>query len=314
MDNIAEKVRKAVRDFNMFRNGDNVNIAVSGGADSVVLFHVLSELRSEFGIKVEACHINHQLRGEESDRDESFVHWLCKEMNIPLTVKTVNVKSLQKKHQSVEEAAREARYAVFSELCEKGGKVCTAHTASDNAETVLLNLIRGTGLAGLCGIPPVRGSIVRPLIFCERFEIESFCEERDLRYVTDSTNMSDEFTRNKVRMSLIPLIKELNPSFERSVTRMCGILREDCDFLDGLAGSYLSDLRVGTLQSLEKPLLCRIIMGLLSYNNISPSALRVTQILEIVDDGRGKVNLKKNKFAVIEGGILKIETIFQNYR
>jgi len=235
-------------------------------------------------------------------------------------MRSVDVKSLKRKHQSIEEAAREARYHVFAELSGMtggdriagGNRIATAHTASDNAETVLLNLIRGTGLKGLCGIPPVRGNVIRPLVFCERSDIEAFCHERNLHYVIDSTNACEEFTRNKLRLSLIPLIKEINPSFDSSVTKMCTTLREDSDFLEKSAQSV--DYSIKYLQTLEKPLLTRIIMRMLSHNNISLSNLRVSQVLEIINTGSGKINLEKHKFALIEGGILKIQTISQKYR
>jgi tRNA(Ile)-lysidine synthase len=282
----------------------HVTVALSGGADSVALLHALLEL----GLNVTCCHVNHNLRGAESDTDEAFVRDLCKKWGVKVTVCSLNVKSLQKKHQSLEEAARNARYAFFSEF----ETVATAHTASDNAETVLLNLIRGTGLKGLCGIPPVRDNIIRPLIECQRSDIEEYCKKHDLDYVTDSTNHCEEFTRNKIRMRLIPVIKQINPAFDCTVTRMCEILREDSDFLENTA--QCCDYSIKQLSNLEKPLLKRIIIGLLSHNNISPSNLRVSQIIEIIDNGQGKINLEKHKFALISDGILKIETIYQNYR
>ena len=301
---MIDRIKTAIKQYAMIQDGDTVTVALSGGADSVALLYALLEL--DYGVK--ACHVNHQLRGEESDRDETFVRDLCRKLNIELTVKSINVKSLQKNHQSIEEAAREVRYSFFSQF----DKVATAHTASDNAETVILNLIRGTGLKGLCGIPPVRDNIIRPLILCERSEIEEYCESQSLQYVTDSTNSCDEFTRNKIRMVLVPFIKEINPSFDSTVTRMCELLREDSDYLDNLSRS--EDYSVKHLKELEKPIQTRIIKRLLSHNNISPSNLRISQILEIIESGNGKINLEKHKFALIKGGILKIETIEQNYR
>jgi len=294
------KVQQAIRQYNMIFAGEQVTIALSGGADSVALLHILLDL----GYDVSAVHVNHNLRGEESNRDQEFVFDLCSRLNINLKIHSITIQ--QKKHQSLEEAAREVRYSLFE------GKTATGHTASDNAETVFLNLIRGTGLKGLCGIPPVRDNIIRPLILCTRTEVEEYCAANNLQYVTDSSNLSDEFTRNKLRLSLIPVIKELNPAFDGTITRMCEILREDSDFLENLA--KFDDLTIKHLQSLEKPLLTRIIMRLLSHNNISASNLRISQIIEIVEAGRGKINLEKHKFALISDEILKIETIPQEYR
>ncbi|MCL2036706.1 MAG: tRNA lysidine(34) synthetase TilS [Oscillospiraceae bacterium] len=318
MNNILlEKVKSAVSQYNMLEPNCSVSVALSGGADSVVLLHALLELRTEFGIEVSACHVNHNLRGEESNRDEDFARRLCGELRIPLKVRSVDVAASKKKHQSTEEAAREARYAFFSELAGLSSPrftaIATAHTASDNAETVLLNLFRGTGLKGLCGIPPVREYLVRPLILCERSEVEEFCRQRGLTFVSDSTNSSEEFTRNKIRLSLLPLIKQINPSFEDSITRMCKILREDSDFLEK-SSEIGENYSVTYLKSLEKPLLSRIIKRLLSNNNISPTGLRVSQIIGIIESGKGKINLEKHQFALIRDGKLKIEKILQNYR
>ncbi|MCL1832373.1 MAG: tRNA lysidine(34) synthetase TilS [Oscillospiraceae bacterium] len=304
------KIKAAITQYDMIQVGDCVTVAVSGGADSVALFHALSAMRTELGIDViRACHVNHQLRGAESDADDVFVREFCGDV---CACYAVDVQSLRRKHQSVEEAAREARYAVFDALPESFGKVATAHTATDNAETVLLNMIRGTGLKGLCGIPPVRERFVRPLILCERTEVEEYCREQGLRHVTDSTNANLDFTRNRVRLSLIPLIREINPSFDGNLAKMCETLREDSEFLDALANC--DDYSVNSLRKLRKPLLTRIIIGLLADNNISPSYLRVSQICEILALGRGKINLAKHKFAIIDSGILKIKTIEQDYR
>ena len=302
---------------------NTITVAISGGADSVVLLHALLQLREEHGFGVDACHINHNLRGAESDADEAFVRDLCKQFGIKLTVHSIDVKALQQKHQGIEEAARNARYSVFV----KQAVTATAHTMSDNTETVLLNLIRGTGLKGLCGIPPVRtcggdgnGIIIRPLLYCERSEIEEYCYEHGLSFVTDSSNLSLDFTRNKIRRTLLPLIKEINPSFDATVTRTCEILKEDSDFLEQSVTeiarkcSFDNGIKVESLIKYQKPLLTRIIMQFLSHNNISPSNRMVSQILELIEIGKGKINLQKHKFALIDDGILEIQTIFQNYR
>ncbi|MCL2633658.1 MAG: tRNA lysidine(34) synthetase TilS [Oscillospiraceae bacterium] len=301
-------VKTAITQHNMITAGDDIVVALSGGADSVALLKAMLLLREEYDITVSACHINHNLRGEASDNDEQFVRELCKRMNVPLTVHSIDVRSLQQKHESIEETARNARYDVFNKL----STVATAHSASDNAETVLLNLIRGTALKGLCGIPPVRDNIIRPLILCTRSQIEEFCIEYNLEYVTDETNNSLEFTRNKIRHNLIPLINEMNPSFVTSISKMTEILRIDDELIDNMANS--GDYSISYLVNLEKPILTRIISRLLSHNNISPSFTRISQITGIVTAGQGKVNISKNKFALIEDEKLKIVTIFQNYR
>ncbi|MBP3692302.1 MAG: tRNA lysidine(34) synthetase TilS, partial [Clostridia bacterium] len=168
-------VIEAIEQYNMLKNVKTVTVALSGGADSVALLLAMLQLRSRYGITVKAAHLNHNLRGEESDRDEQFVRSLCEQYKVELAVKSVDVKNLaQSTKQSVELAARAARYEFFA-CCD--GVVATAHTADDNIETVLLNLVRGTGLEGICGIPPVREGFIRPLIMCTRAQIEQFCKE-----------------------------------------------------------------------------------------------------------------------------------------
>ena len=204
-DSVIKKVLFAVKSHNMIKKGDKIVAALSGGADSVTLLHCLNSIKEELGFELSACHVNHNLRGEDSDKDQAFAQALCENMNIPLKVFSINVAKAMEKHTSVEETARALRYKAFSEESERlGAKVATAHNSCDNTETVFLNLLRGTGLKGLCGIPPVRDYLIRPLILCTREEIEAYCDENSLRYVTDKTNFSTEYTRNKIRLELLP--------------------------------------------------------------------------------------------------------------
>lgn len=306
-------------------NGTNsVIVALSGGADSVSLLYVMNMLKEEFNIELEACHVNHNLRGEESESDELFVRNFCTELNIPLTVRSINIKNLLKKHESIEECARNARYSFFEEIS-KDKLVATAHNSDDNCETVLLNLLRGTALKGLCGIPPVRNNIIRPLINTARSEIEYFCKEHCLQYVTDSTNLSDEFTRNKIRLTVIPLLEKINPSIKTGISRMCRSLREDEALLSTLAdelkktavikkadGTHAYDVSLLSNQPLS--LLNRIISSVLTQNNISPSALRINEIVETLKFGNGKINIQKNVFAIVKNNVFYLENIHQNYR
>ncbi|MDR0196762.1 MAG: tRNA lysidine(34) synthetase TilS [Oscillospiraceae bacterium] len=320
---MVDTLRAAVSRFGMLADGDAVSVALSGGADSVALLHALLSLREQYGVLVSACHVNHNLRGGDSTRDEEFVRRLCGRFGVPLEVRSADVRALKKKHQSIEEAAREARYSVFSELAEKSGgrlKIATAHTASDNAETVLLNLIRGTALKGLRGIPPVRGNIIRPLILCARRLTEEYCRVNGLEYVADKTNLSRGYIRNRVRLSLVPLIRGINPSFEEGITRMCDVLRADEEFLGKAASEIMKNAEVdggydaALIKSAEKPLLGRVIGAVLSENGVTPSNLGISRVAALVAEGKGKINLKKDKFAVVSGNTLKIMTITQNYR
>ena len=188
------------RQYDLIQPGDTVICAVSGGADSVALLFSLYLLKEKLGITLEAAHYNHQLRGAESDRDEAFVADLCHRYDVPLHVGTARVIPGKK---GLEAAARDARYGYFRTL---KGKIATAHTADDNAETVLMHLVRGTGLKGLGGIAPVNGSVIRPMLSVTRQEVEDFLEEWCLSYITDSSNDTDAFLRNRIRHCVMPRI------------------------------------------------------------------------------------------------------------
>ena len=222
---MKDKVLSWMREQRMTAPGDTVICAVSGGADSVCMLHVLLSLRTALGITVEAVHFNHHLRGAESDRDEAFVRALCAKLDVALHIGNGDVRArATKRHESVEEAARALRYAFFASL---PGLIATAHTQDDNLETVLLNLTRGTGLAGLCGIPPKRKSFIRPMLAVSRTEIEAYLEQNGLSHVTDSTNFLPDARRNRLRQSVIPLLKAENPSLCETAFRMCRLLEAD---------------------------------------------------------------------------------------
>lgn len=222
---MRDKVLNWMRAQAMTRPGQTVICAVSGGADSVCMLHVLLALRSVLGLTIEAAHFNHCLRGQEADRDEAFVRALCQTLGVSLHVGRGDVRArAAETHESIEEAARRLRYEFFATL---PGLVATAHTQDDNLETVLLNLTRGTGLTGLCGIPPKRGSYIRPMLVLTRAEIEAYLAQNSLTYVTDSTNLLPDVRRNRLRQTVIPLLKEENPSVSQTVFRMCRLLEAD---------------------------------------------------------------------------------------
>ena len=304
----------------MLSPGDTAVVGLSGGADSSALMLALIELKDELGITVRACHINHNLRGAESDGDEQFVRRLCEEREIPLTVFSVDVKAASEKHESLEETARRLRYEKFGELCAQGVKLATAHTANDNAETVLMNMIRGTGTKGLAGIPPVRDCFIRPLIFCTREDTERYCREKGVEFVTDSSNLSDDYTRNRIRHNVIPALEQFNPSFIAAVTRMTRAVGEDQAFLDAYAAECAEKCALGAgydsrrLRELPPSILFRVIAAELKKNGVEPTMLRVEQCREIIGKGMGKVNLCLNKFALVRKKVFFIKTEIQSYR
>lgn len=220
------KLAEQLRRYDMVCCGDTVVCAVSGGADSVALLFGLYLLREKLGIRLAAAHFNHHLRGEESQRDEDFVRTLCDRYDIPLTLGGGEIHPGKK---GLEAAAREARYAFFATL---PGKIATAHTADDNAETVLMHLVRGTGLKGLGGIAPVNGNIIRPLLTATRQQVLEFLQEYHLNFVQDSSNDTDDFLRNRLRHRVVPLLKEENPRLAENLSDMAQMLRIDAQALE----------------------------------------------------------------------------------
>ena len=218
---MLDALLSALRQYDMLSPGDRVTCAVSGGADSMALLWGLYLLKDKLGIDLQAAHFNHGLRGAESDRDEAHVVEFCHRFDIPLTLGRGAVIPGKK---GLEAAARDARYGFLETI---PGKIATAHTADDNAETVLMHLVRGTGLKGLGGIAPVRGRIVRPMLNVTRAQVIAFLEEYHVSYVTDSSNHTDAFLRNRLRRHVIPLLKAENPRLAQNLSAMAQRLRED---------------------------------------------------------------------------------------
>ncbi|MGN0692521.1 MAG: tRNA lysidine(34) synthetase TilS [Oscillospiraceae bacterium] len=271
--------------------------ALSGGADSVCLLLVLNEYCCEKNITLSAIHINHCLRGEESDRDEQFCRELCMKYDIPLTVKRINVSAYcEEKGLSCEEGARILRYEAFDEAAQ-GGYIATAHNLNDSAETVILNLARGTGLKGLCGIPPVRGNIIRPLINIPRCDIEEYLSEKGQPYVTDSTNLTDDFNRNKIRHGILPILSEINGGFLENIGNMTRILRSENEHIEKEAAALTGDIEA--LRSADEAVRRRYIIGLLKNAGVEPDSGRITRTESVILRG-GRQQLSGNVFAYSE--------------
>ncbi|MGN1376696.1 MAG: tRNA lysidine(34) synthetase TilS [Prevotella sp.] len=212
------KVSQFIKERHLLKADDKCLVALSGGADSVALLLSLLQL----GYNVEAVHCNFHLRGEESDRDEMFCHKLCQDKGITLHKVHFDTHAYATLHKiSIEMAARELRYDYFRKLAKdiNASAICVAHHRDDSVETVLMNLIRGTGIHGLKGISPKNNNIIRPLLCVSRQEIEDFLSVAEQTFVTDSTNLHDDVVRNKIRLNLIPLIKEINPSAQECISR-----------------------------------------------------------------------------------------------
>lgn len=260
-----------LRRYDMVRPGDTVICAVSGGADSMALVWCMWMLRQKLGITVEAAHFNHHLRGEESHRDEEFVRKFCDFHDIPLHVGSGEIRPGKK---GLEAAAREARYAFLRSL---NGTIATAHTADDNAETVLLHLIRGSGLRGLGGITPKSDGLIRPMLDVTRAEVEAYLAENWISHVEDSSNGTDAFLRNRVRHGVMPLLKEENPSLAMNLSAMAQRLRQDEETLSRLA-SLLDPTDVTAMRKAEPALRRRAMERLLKESGLpEPAAPHIAQ-------------------------------------
>lgn len=231
----------------MLSPGDRVVVAVSGGPDSICLLHLLHQLAPEFELELFVAHLNHMLR-EEAIQEEKFVRQIAEDLSLPFYSERIDVKSLLQKGESLEEGARRLRYDFLKRASERfsASKVALGHNADDLVETVLFNLIRGTGLGGMRGIPPIRKektlTYIRPLIGIWREEIEKYLEEKNIPYVIDKSNLSLQFTRNKIRHRIIPLLQEINPKVKAAIYRLAVISGEVHSFLRKEAGEKKRDI------------------------------------------------------------------------
>lgn len=222
---LMKKVKEFIEKEDLFSKQDKILVALSGGADSVALTRILITL----GYHCEAAHCNFELRGEESDRDEDFVRNFCRSLNIKChSIHFETRRYAAQQSISIEMAARELRYNWFSKICEESDcqVVAVAHHKDDSVETMLLNLIRGTGINGLLGIRPKNGNVVRPLLCASRQEVVEYLHRMNQTYVTDSTNLEDEYTRNKIRLNLLPLMEEINPSVKDGLVKTASYLND----------------------------------------------------------------------------------------
>lgn len=313
-----EAVKKVIGRHEMLRNCDGVVAAVSGGCDSSVLLHVLWRLSTELGFKIICAHINHNLRGSESKRDEAFVRSLCEKYGIECRVLSANVAGYaEKNHLSTEEAGRKLRYEFFEHCADELGenaRIATAHSLSDCAETFVFNSARGASLSGICGIPPVRGKIIRPLIDFSREQIEAYADEHGIGYVTDSTNLTDEYTRNKIRHGVIPVMKEINPGFEKAFLRLSRNLYDARDFIDSESAALLEKAKTEKgfdgriLKDSHPALKSRAAAMILENFGFSFDSERTLRLAERFGEGDFKEELSKNEYLVQKDGIVFKET------
>jgi tRNA(Ile)-lysidine synthase len=300
------KLLSAAGMYNMINPGDSVLIALSGGADSVALCRLLAGIDN---IRISAAHLNHMLRGEESDRDERFVADFCGSLNIPLYCERCDVNGERLRGESVETAARRLRYGyLFKTALQNGIKIiATAHNADDLAETILLNLARGSGGAGLCGIPPIRETnglrIIRPLLHTSRSEIEEFLSSVGQTYVTDSSNLSDDYTRNRLRHSIIPEMKQINRRFIEHAAFASSQLISDNSYLESVAREFVdeknSKITISDVLRQPLPISSRVFRLLCGINGFAPEKTHMDMLNGICrgSNPSAKVSLRSGLIA-----------------
>ena len=308
---MENKVYQYIRDNRLLEPGDDVTVALSGGADSVALLWVLRRLAHRLGITLRAAHFHHGIRGEEADRDAAFCQKLCEDWEIPLILGRGDAPArAEQTGESLEEAARALRYEFL--LASAPGKAATAHNADDNAETILLHLLRGTGPRGLGGIPPRRGSIVRPLLSCTRAEIEALLAAEGLPHVEDSSNADDGCLRNRLRHRVLPLLRAENPSLSAALGRTAALVRQEDEFLSGLAASAAAECRAGEgwscerLLALDPVLRRRVLLAALRDLGIEdPAAVYVEALERLLNAGpSARLDLPGGKAAQREYDLL----------
>lgn len=303
MSNIIEVVES------FFEFGEKIVVAVSGGADSMALLHCLMHSKKKFNLVV--AHLNHCLRGKESERDEDFVRNFCLKNNLKFVVKREKVREFSLKEKiSLEEAGRIKRYEFFEEL---EGKIATAHTLSDVVETFFINILRGCALKGLISIPEKRGRILRPLISFTRKEIEDYCKKNSIFYVNDSTNFELNFLRNKIRFNVIPELKNISASFEKNIFKTLKAIKVDEEFLEDVTNEKFNNIIVNggielkKISKLKSSIKVRIIIKFLKYYGITASNEMLVRIIKLCNKGFGKESLPKNKLITIKKGNIIVE-------
>lgn len=313
---MLEKIaRKTIKKHNLIEKNEHIVVGVSGGADSISLLYFLYTIKEEYNLKLTAVHINHCMRGEESDGDCNFVIEFCKRLGISLKVFSFDINQKAKKYSiSTEEAGRKYRYSSFEKVLQEEGadKIAIAHNKDDNAETIIMRFLRGAGLKGLSGIAYKRGHIIRPLLDCYRKDIEEFCSQNGLLFRNDSTNSLNIYTRNKIRLDLMPYIKkEFNPNIIENLVNMAEVFSDENNFLDELAKNLLDDvtfektqekivLNIEKLKQNNVVVIKRAIrLALTSFNQnlYNISLEHINNIISIIKKNTGKsINLPNNIF------------------
>lgn len=310
MKKIEDKIFSLIEKHSMVSSGDTVILAVSGGADSMCLLHFFNKYSRKMDINIIVAHVNHGIRGDEAKRDEDFVLNFCKKNSIEVEVAHFDVPKISKETGESEElCGRRLRYEFFDSI-NPFAKIATAHNLNDSMETFIFNLSRGTGLKGLTGIPVVRGKIIRPISQCTRNEIEEYLTEENVDYITDSTNLSDDYSRNKIRHKIIPVLNELNPSFSSVFSSCLSTLSSSENYLSSVTENEFDRLNdngrfsVCNLMKLDDIIKKRVVIKICEYFGCKDVSYKYVEIILSFLKKGGAVMLSENITVASDGEYL----------
>lgn len=304
------KVLKTVKKYNMLSKGDRVLIGVSGGADSIALLEFFVSVKEKYDLDICVAHIEHGIRGEDSVNDAEFVENYCKKLGVNFYLKTIDAPNLAKKAKmGVEEYSRMARYDFFNTIeCDK---IATAHNLTDNIETLLFRLARGTGLKGACSIPAVRGKIIRPFIEVSSGEIRKWCNDNNIPYRVDCTNSDSAYSRNLIRLEILPLFEKLNANYQDNIENFISDVNEDYAFIDDYVKSIYpkivknNEIDLPKLNELDLSIKKRILIMFFDEYGYSLNRIHLQSVIDITLKS-GKTQIKENVFAISAKGKIRI--------
>ena len=323
---MKNKILETIKKYNMIENGEKVVLAVSGGPDSICMLDILKDIKNDekidMNFEIVVAHVNHMIR-KEAEEDEKYVKKYCEEKQIEFYSKSIDVQKMANNNKiGLEEAGRKARYDFFDEILEKTNaqKIAIAHNKNDKVETVLMHILRGSGINGLKGIEPKRGKYIRPLIESERNEIEGYCNEKNLQPRIDKTNFENEYTRNKVRNLLIPYIqKEFNPNLIQTIDRLSNLVAEEEDYMDKQVQKIYEEILISenekeiqldlkTFNLQEKVIKSRLILYTITRlfgNSKGLEKIHIEDIIKLCSNNIGNKYLTPNK---------KIKILIKNHK
>lgn len=316
MSEIITKIDLTVQKYNMISYGDSVVIGVSGGADSMLLLSYFLSIQKKMALKLIVANVEHGIRGQESKDDSAFVEQFCKKNNVEFHMLSIDAISEAKQcNLGVEEYSRNRRYAFFNSFY--ADKIATAHNLSDNVETVLFRLSRGTSIKGCTGVPPVRGNIIRPLIECSGTEIRNACKNMNIDFVVDSTNLDNSYSRNYIRNVIIPDFEKLNPSFESAFIRFISNAKEIDESIEKNACACFDEsfrqntLIIEKLKKYDCAVIKRTIVKFLSLYDITVDEKHLNGVYALLFK-QGRFQIKNNIFAITDKKRLRIAVFEQS--